>query len=217
MADLERQISALLPQGIVLASADLTRAQPPLWPKEVIAPAVSSRISEFAAGRAAARAALRALGRPEQAIPVGPDCAPIWPKGITGSISHCAGACMAMLADRRTFAAVGLDLEPLLPIQPDLWPSILRAPELARLDALPPDHRGLQALRMFVAKEATFKAQFMVTRAMIGFDVIEITCAGDMFFARFAQAAASFRANDVISGRFVNNASHLAALVWLPA
>jgi enterobactin synthetase component D len=73
---------------------------------------VASRQFEFLAGRAAARAALRAAGLAEPPqIAIGPDRAPLWPAGFVGSITHSAGSAWAVAARDTLLRAVGIDME----------------------------------------------------------------------------------------------------------
>lgn len=214
MADLAALLRRAMPIGVVLGVADMTRAMP-LWPGEVIAPAVKKRQAEFAAGRAAARAALAKLGHSLAAIPVGPDRAPIWPAGVVGSISHCDGACMAVLAEARNFAGLGLDLEPCLPIAENLWPSLMRPEEFAAVACLPHAQRGTQVLRLFVAKEAVFKAQYAVTKAMIGFDEVSVSFFDQCFSASLINQVAPFAPRYAIAGKTVATDEFMAALAWI--
>src|SRR5690606_13013148 len=62
-------------------------AELPLLPAEIAA-ARPRRRAEYAAGRIAARAALRRLTGQAALIGMGPDRLPLWPKGTIGSISH---------------------------------------------------------------------------------------------------------------------------------
>jgi 4'-phosphopantetheinyl transferase EntD len=180
----------------------------PLWPGEAIA-AVPHRLAEFAAGRAAARQALAALGLPKVAIPMGEDRAPIWPQGVVGSISHCAGACMAVVARQSDFVGIGLDLEPAQPVARDLWPSILLPEEFAA--------DGLGALRIFVAKEAVYKAQYLLSRQVFDFQVLNITFQDQYFTARFVLPVPPFAAGHILQGRMIEADGFYAALCWIEA
>ncbi len=75
--------------------------------------AVLKRRVDFAAGRFAARAAMRACVPEvaELAIPLGADRAPIWPRGVTGSIAHTAGFAVAAVARTDAASAIGIDVE----------------------------------------------------------------------------------------------------------
>lgn len=69
--------------------------------------AVPKRKSEFLAGRLCAALALRELGAEEYVGREGR--APIWPAGVTGSISHRNGRAMAVVSDK--VSGLGLDCE----------------------------------------------------------------------------------------------------------
>ncbi len=84
----------------------------PLFPEEEahVQRAVPRRRDEFAAGRWCARQALAELGVAPAPIPVGAWRNPLWPRGMTGSISHTTGACAAVAAPCTTWKALGIDL-----------------------------------------------------------------------------------------------------------
>ncbi|WP_234705049.1 4'-phosphopantetheinyl transferase family protein [Sinorhizobium meliloti] len=79
--------------------------------ESAIATAVKSRRREFSIGRACARAALSKLGFPPSAIPTGPNREPLWPSGVVGSITHCAGFHAAAVALQKDCVALGIDVE----------------------------------------------------------------------------------------------------------
>lgn len=197
MPDLATALRAALPPGVVLGQG---RAEP-LWPGEAVPGAVPARLAEFALGRSAARAAMRALGVPPMAVPMQADRSPLWPTGLTGSISHCAGACFAILARRADSVGLGLDIEPVQPLDPDLWPVILR-----------PEERSLDPLTVFVAKEAAYKAQYAVTGRVFDFQTLSVTLDGQGFIARFQQDVGQFATGSALAGRMVQTARHRAAI-----
>lgn len=154
-------LRGLLPPGVGIALRRLTDAAPPLWPgeAEAVARAVPARQREFASGRAAARAAMAGVGWPAQALPAGPDRAPLWPAGLVGSISHTRSWAGAVVAQQSDWAGIGFDLEPATPMPDDLAAMVL-APGDQPGDLLPP---ALAAKLIFSVKEAAFKAQFPLT------------------------------------------------------
>jgi 4'-phosphopantetheinyl transferase EntD len=206
MPDLATALRPLLPGGVTLGQA---AAALPLMPGEAIGAAVPARLEEFALGRTAARAALSALGQAPVAIAAGADRAPVWPEGVTGSITHCAGACLAVAGHSRQWAGLGLDAEPLSPLDPDLWPGLLARGEDLR--------DGMQALALFVAKEAAYKAQYALSRQLFDFATLRLTWTGDRFAAAFTRPVPPFAAGAVLSGQVVRTARHLAALVAIAA
>ncbi|MEZ5411189.1 MAG: 4'-phosphopantetheinyl transferase superfamily protein [Acidimicrobiales bacterium] len=157
-----------------------------LWPEEetLVARAVAARRLQFAAGRRCARAGLLALGLPAGPIPAGPQRAPRWPDGTTGSISHTTGYAVAVV--RRTGPGapgaaglpgvpagdpinVGVDAEQLGRVGDHLYSRLFTPGEEAWLGRLPGPARDAAATAVFGAKEAFYKAQFPVTGAWVGF------------------------------------------------
>lgn len=82
-----------------------------------LARAVLRRKAEYLAGRITARAELRRFGLGDTQIGTGTMRAPVWPESIVGSISHSIDHVAAVVADRRDFASLGLDVEPLMPLE----------------------------------------------------------------------------------------------------
>jgi 4'-phosphopantetheinyl transferase EntD len=195
---IEAAVAALFPQDVAVALCSLAAADAnDLWPEErrVMTGAVPHRLDEFAAGRQAARTALAALGHPAVALPMGPDRAPIWPEGISGSISHAAGLAVAVV---RPGAPLGVDVEDDSPLPEDLWSTLTSPAERA---TLPPGDTGRQVRWLFAAKEALFKAQAQGARAMFGFDAVRVTLVEHGFDAQFLVDAGTFRSGDRVQGR----------------
>jgi 4'-phosphopantetheinyl transferase EntD len=194
----EAALAAMFPPGVAVSVVDLAAADPsPLWPPEpaAIIGAVPHRCAEFAAGRQAARRALAALGHPPVALPMGPDRAPIWPEGLSGSIAHAGGIAVAAL---RRGPPLGVDVEADAPLPPDLWPVILQEDER---DRLPPGDTGSWVRQVFAAKEAIFKAQAPANRAMFGFDAVAVTLVKDGFDATFRISAGDYARSEKVHGR----------------
>ena len=198
---LEAALAGLFPPGVAVAAVVIAENADIAYPDEAaaVARAVPSRQAEFAAGRAAARQALRLLGQPAAAIPAGPNRLPLWPAGISGSISHSAGIAVAAL---RRGAPLGLDVEPDEGLDPDLWPVICSPEELA---ALPILDRGHYVRRVFSAKEAAYKAQYSLTRTLIGFDAMTVRLSETGFSARFCRPVGGFAAGQDIHGRLLRS------------
>lgn len=213
MPDIVARLRGILPNGVMLGQPSGPTA---LWPGEDLAGAVPARLAEFAAGRRAARQALRDLGIAPVAIPMGSDRAPIWPESATGSISHCAGACLAVMALTRDYVGLGLDIEPLHPLPADLWSTVLRPEEHDQINALPPSQQGLQALRIFVAKEAAYKAQYALTRQIFDFQTLRINWQYQSFTAEFCIDILPIEKRFQIKGRSAESRNFYAAFCGLP-
>jgi 4'-phosphopantetheinyl transferase EntD len=216
MPDLARALRQMLPKGVALGQGDATHP-PNLWPGEVLPGAVPARLAEFSAGRSAARAAMHALGQAPVAVPIAKTRAPIWPQGMTGSISHCAGACFAIAGKSYEYQGLGLDLEPNLPLPMDLWPTILRVEELQEMAHLCHEQAAYRALQIFTAKEAAYKAQYPITGQLFDFQTLRIRLQNQSFTAEFTQDIGPFAVGHQIIGRNQIAASFCAAICWIPA
>ena len=193
-APLAEAARALLGPGVAVAGGRVADWALPLLPGEAaaVARAVPHRRAEFAAGRASARAAMAALGLAPTPLPRRPDGPPLWPDGVAGSITHGGGHVLAAVA--RTgdgLDSLGLDLEPFTPLPADLAALVCR-----------PDEDESQAIRVFGAKEAAYKAQFALTGRILDFGALRVTLQADGgFLATFTQGAGRFGRGCSIAGR----------------
>jgi enterobactin synthetase component D / holo-[acyl-carrier protein] synthase len=105
---------------------------------------------------------------------VGPQREPLWPEGFVGSITHTTGLCLAVVADRKRFMGLGVDIEIAGGVTPELWPSICTDEERSWLGSLPDDARAAAATLVFAAKEAFYKAQFPLARERLLFHEVRI-------------------------------------------
>ncbi|MGH8149329.1 MAG: 4'-phosphopantetheinyl transferase family protein [Steroidobacteraceae bacterium] len=140
-----------------------------------VARAVPKRVGEFAAGRACARRALADLRITGFALGVGPDREPLWPPGVTGSITHTRGFCGAAVARHAATAGLGIDAERRDALHRRLWRRIATPGELDWLEGLPPQLALDMASVLFSAKEAFFKCQFPVTREWLNFTDVRVS------------------------------------------
>ncbi len=163
-----------------------------------IAGAVVKRQVEFAAGRAAARDALQGVGLRRVSIPSSKDRVPLWPDGYVGSISHSAGAAVAVVARKSDIVTLGIDLELSSSVVEDIWPEVLSSRERRWILTQSPDVRNAWATVVFCAKEAFYKAQYMRTGTWLGFSDVDVEFMDDeqslivrtlhpMFLGRSAQ------------------------------
>jgi 4'-phosphopantetheinyl transferase EntD len=141
-----------------------------------IAGAVAERRREFGTVRCCAREALRRIGVP--AVPILPDGdgAPLWPAGVVGSMTHCAGYRAAAVARTGDVRGVGIDAEPHAALPSEVLYLVLRDEERARQRMLADADRGLHWDRIvFCAKEAVYKAWFPLTRRWLDFADVSTT------------------------------------------
>ncbi|GAA2880155.1 4'-phosphopantetheinyl transferase EntD [Aminobacter niigataensis] len=180
--------------------------------------ATESRRREFAAGRSLARQAMASLGVPQAAIPAASDRAPVWPAGIVGSISHCSGLCVAAVArESQDCSSIGIDVEPATPLDEDLLDTICDDDELRWLARQAEPGRGLLAKAIFSAKESVYKAQYPLSRQIIGFHAVSVALdmASGSFLARFRVDAEPFLSGYQASGRIAITSEFIATSVAL--
>jgi 4'-phosphopantetheinyl transferase EntD len=130
--------------------------------------AVDGRRREFETGRACARRALAELGLPALAVASGPHGEPLWPDGVVGSITHCAGYRACAVGRTQHVRAVGIDAEPDAPLPAGVLATIAGPAERRALDAHGDGPCWDRVL--FSAKEAAFKAWFALTARTLGFE-----------------------------------------------
>src|SRR5262249_37853627 len=144
---------------------------PPLLPEEATqlgARVVAKRRREFTLGRACARRALDSLGIHGVAVPRGADREPVWPPGITGSITHCAGDCAAVVARQEHVASIGIDAEVHAPLPDGVAEMVCTLAEQRWVRSLPDAGVHWPTL-IFSAKESIYKAWFPLARRWLGF------------------------------------------------
>jgi 4'-phosphopantetheinyl transferase EntD len=183
---------------------------------EVLPAATPSRLAEFRGGRQAARRAMAALGVAEAAVPMAADRAPIWPAGLVGSISHCEGLCLALVARADRVGGLGLDVEPSRNLPMEIWQTVLRPEELRSLQRVEPELQGKEALRYFVAKEAVYKAQYPISKRLFDFQAIRIMIENQRFIAEFLFGVPGFPSGTRLVGELVEATGFIAATVVLP-
>ncbi len=164
----------LLPPNILVCAGPFLADATPLTDRERrSAGAVDSeRMRELESGRIYAKRALSLLGINNVELPVGPDRAPVWPRGILGSLTHVrdvrGGHCAAAVGRSTDFRAIGIDVEYDSGLAPEIWPKILTSLELQELLELPVVARASEVVSRWCVKEAAAKA------AKLPFEPLEI-------------------------------------------
>ncbi|MCZ4351258.1 4'-phosphopantetheinyl transferase superfamily protein [Roseovarius aestuarii] len=206
--------SAMFPADVTVRLSDPRETHPAPWPTEAgaIPRAGPKRQAEFAAGRAAIRRAMQAMGHAPKAVDVGPDRAPIWPNGMIGSLSHCDRLCIAALGHSDRLRSIGVDVEEDIALSHDLIPEICSLAERAWLSSQPEGQRGQLAKLIFCAKECAYKCQYPVSQTLFDFDTLEITPDLDtgQFEATFTRDIQCFTAGTCLPGRFATHEGLIA-------
>jgi 4'-phosphopantetheinyl transferase EntD len=193
-----REVNASLVAELTARERALVRAARPI------------RQAEFATGRCCAHRALAAIGADVDTIGRGGRSEPVWPAGITGSISH-AGGLAAAVATRvgAAVGSLGLDVEQADHFETELWPHVLTPSEHDRCSESP--HPVAAATAVFSAKEAAFKALFPLLRVEIDFLEAHTTRAGGFWQVEFPHLGASVAVCQDVSGPLVVSLAVVAA------
>jgi 4'-phosphopantetheinyl transferase EntD len=219
-------IGDILPPAVAVAESigREPEAGPRLFPAEeaVVRTAGPKRQAEFTAGRRCARAALARLGLPATPVLAGRAGQPLWPAGVTGSITHCAGyrACAVALA--MDVAAIGIDAEPDAGLPPGLIESLATSAErawIARQAAAEPAVCWDRLL--FSAKEAVAKLWYPLTGQWLGFgQAVIFPSAADSFGVHLTGPglASGDRSATCMTGRWLARYGLIVtAVTWTPA
>ena len=132
------------------------------------------RLADFSTGRYCAIKALEQLGIQDAIIPMGEDRAPIWPEGIVGSISHCDSLTGAIVATSSDHISLGLDIEEIGRVTPDLWDLVFTENEKNYLSGLSDENKLVQSTAIFSIKEAFYKFQYPLTKTFLDFLDVEV-------------------------------------------
>lgn len=161
---------------------------------ELVANAVPKRRSEFTTVRHCARTALAALDMPPAPILRGDRGAPIWPRGIVGSLTHCAGYRAAAVARDADVTGIGIDAEVHGPLPDGVFDLVSLPEEREHLTDLAAEHPETWWERLlFSAKESVYKVWFPRTGEWLGFEEASLT---------FDPKAGEFSARLLRSGPF---------------
>jgi 4'-phosphopantetheinyl transferase EntD len=122
------------------------------------------RREEYTTGRALARSALGLLGPAPVAVLRDAVGAPVWPAGVVGSLTHCAGYRAAVVARADEVPVLGVDAEPALPLPDAVLSAVALPDERVALRRLARSDPGVCWDRLlFCAKEAVYKAWYPLT------------------------------------------------------
>jgi 4'-phosphopantetheinyl transferase EntD len=179
-ANLSSVLRNLFPPGVAVAELREPGDARLLYPAEAenLGGSVPKRVGEFAAGRLCARRALAEFGIGNFALRIGDSRQPLWPEHMIGSITHTAGLCAAVVAERGHLAAVGLDSEVVGDVPVEIWSTVCVPEEMAWLASLPDSARAAGVTLIFSAKEAFYKCQYPLVREWLDFHDVKVELLG---------------------------------------
>lgn len=147
----------------------------------------NKRVTEFSTGRYCARRTLGPLGLAKHDILIGDNREPLWPNGVTGSISHCDNLVGAVTASTTKVKALGLDIEIIGKVGTEIWNLVFTYNEQEFLRGSNPQNSELYSTIIFSAKECFYKLQFPITRRYIDFKEVEISINGEELKLSFVE------------------------------
>ncbi len=165
-------LERILPASAVVVATTGERSVD-LFPEEeaAVGNAVEKRRREFVTARACAREALARLGRPGQPVGAGARGEPLWPAGVVGSITHCAGYRACAVAPDSELVTIGVDAELAEPLPPGLIDDIALPEERRWIEWASAEDPGVSWDRLlFSVKESIYKAWFPLARSWLGFE-----------------------------------------------
>jgi 4'-phosphopantetheinyl transferase EntD len=133
------------------------------------------RLVDFSTGRYCATKALEQMGIKDVIIPIGDEREPIWPEGIVGSISHCDTLVGAIVAYKTDHISLGLDIEEVGRVTPDLWDLVFTENEKVYLRSLTGRKLEEHSTAIFSIKEAFYKFQHPLTKTFLDFLDVEVS------------------------------------------
>jgi len=187
-----------------------------------ISQSVPKRQAEYFHGRLAARTALRAAGAIDADVTTGAQREPVWPAGMTGSITHQGRYAGAAVMPASAVNGIGIDIE--APIPDDAREAVVKlAVTATELDAMRsggalPDP-VLLALA-FSGKESFYKALFYRVGRFFEFDAIELTGLdigrGELHFVCQAALTPEWKqgSKGAIAFEFLPDGAVLTSFVW---
>lgn len=170
------------------------------------------RVHQSRCARALAVELLAAQGQAVAEIRKDPRGRPQWPTDCTGSLSHTDGYALAATARRDDCAALGVDVEPALPLPADADMLVLTAEERAWLEG-PGATDPASGRLLFCAKECVHKAIEPLRGAWLEFADVDI--AVDLAAGTFAPRPRTARAVAAFEGLQAHGVVHRIEAHWM--
>ncbi len=173
-AALPHRFAQLLPAEAGWHFSEQAAEAMPLESEELLSAVQMSprRLSSFRHGRHCARLAMRGIGEPFRAIPMGKNREPIWPQDLVGSITHSGSSAAAVVAKKHLLAGLGIDLETRGTLRDEIRDLICLPEELTMLKAS--KHSAVDARVIFSAKESIYKCLWPQLGRYIDFKDVQI-------------------------------------------
>jgi 4'-phosphopantetheinyl transferase EntD len=184
--------------------------------KKVASSFSGKRIKDFSTGRYCARRALANIGYENAEILVGDERQPIWPTGYVGSISHSSKLAGAVVGKAAQLGSIGLDIETIGKIKPDMWRLLYTATETQFLAGFTGEELAYYTTLLFGFKESFYKLQYPLTNTFLNFTDVEVVNFGNNFELRVLKEFLGRNLlPDAISLYYVEEKDQLITLCYL--
>jgi phosphopantetheine--protein transferase-like protein len=158
----------------------------------------SLRINSFCSGRYCAHKCLEEFEVYSTPILINANGSPQWPEGFVGSISHSQNYAGAVVARKENFKSIGLDIEEVNRIQPDIWHLLFTSDEQSFLSIHSEREQQLLATIFFSIKEAFYKYSSSLTEEFIDFLDVKVTKVNDTYFIQMLNKISSFSESGLV-------------------
>jgi len=184
--------------------------------------AVAIRRTQFLAGRYCAAQAITRLCGTAANVTVGRGArgSPVWPDGLTGSITHTGDFASAAVASRKNVRSLGIDTEHIMATgrARRIASAVLVASELPANRAI---DETVWITLVFSAKESLFKCLYPIVGRSFDYSAVAMTSI-DTAAGRFAAElqhtlTAELQAGTAIEGRFEISERYVHTGIWLTA
>ena len=168
-------LSDLLPDHVFMSWDCVDRCSEPLHAQEneFIRTAVEKRRREYTAGRASARRALNALGVGNYTLLSGDKRQPLWPEGVSGSITHDGNYAVTVVAMADRLPLLGIDLARADPLKRDLIRMICTEDDREHIASLGETRFPYDPYKaIFSVKESVYKCLFPRVNRFFGFQEV---------------------------------------------
>lgn len=153
--------------------------------QDLVKSAVDRRKADFGDARWCAHAAMTGFAE-DQPILRGERGMPVFPDGVTGSLTHTEGLRAALVGRSSRWLSLGIDAEPATPLPEGVFNTIARPEEQRRIHRLA-RAEGIAHVDkvLFSAKETTYKTWFPLARRFLDFDEADIDIRPDGTFTSY--------------------------------
>ena len=211
-------ISGLFPAGVLTLCEHWANWATDITPKEreQLGDVCEKRFAEFCAGRNQARRLIAMINGTAQPLLIGDYRQPVWPSDIAGSISHSDHYCAVAVAPKDKVADLGIDVEALEPLDPQVVDLVLTDNEVKQTENSEDWVRKL----IFSIKESNYKCCYPQVRTYIDFKQCEVTLdlAGQCYQSEIRCTAANDRdVHITVTGKWLVEADHIFSSAVLSA